>query len=339
MFIPDRIWVKINGEYAPIDRAAQPEPWLSYVYSNRSIVTQFDDGHTKWPQVGTLPTSSASMPSVVAAMLSYSGLDTGQDVCEVGTGTGYNAALTASLVGNLGHVSTIEVDPELAEAARERLDNLAYDNVRTVLGDGAHGDPDAAPFDRIIVTAGVQLGRVPYAWIEQTRRGGKILAPVRTDLTSGPLVLWTVDEDGRAVGKAMPMGVGFMELRAQRTPTTTDTDLAAWLDNPGDESTTDLDAKDMLSNPHSRWALAVAMPSCRYDLDHDDDGENVWWLRDPMSGSWARIASGAVHQSGPRRLWDEAEAAYAWWLGAGEPSVVDWTWTITPTRQSVTLNS
>lgn len=84
MFIPARMWVNADGEYRPIDRATQPDTWLSHVYSNRSIVTQFNDGQTKWPEAGTLPTSSASMPSVVAAMLSYLDVHPGHGVLEIG---------------------------------------------------------------------------------------------------------------------------------------------------------------------------------------------------------------------------------------------------------------
>lgn len=92
----------------------------------------------------------------------------------------------------------------------------------------------------------------------------------------------------------------------------------------------------MMRNPHSRSAFAVAMPSCRYAIDDEDSGE-VAWLRDPVSGSWARISSGVVHQSAPRRLWDEADAAYWWWPAKGRPLVVEWEWEITPNQQRVSL--
>jgi protein-L-isoaspartate(D-aspartate) O-methyltransferase len=345
LFVPDRMWVKLGGTYRPVDRATQPDQWLSYVYSNRSIVTQFDDGGTKWPEVGKRPTSSASMPSVVAAMLAELAIEPGDAVYEVGTGTGFSTALTAVLTGRDGRVTTVEVDHELAASARERLGNLGYlATVRPIVGDGALGDPDGAPFDKVIVTAGVQLSRVPYAWVEQTSPGGIILAPVRADLASGPLVRWVVNDDGTAIGRTAPMSVGFMELRAQRSATTSDEDRVPWNDRAADFATTHIDASRVLSDPASRWALAVALPSCRYDIEDLPDGKpgDLVWLRDPLTGSWASIVPSSrgfvVHQFGPRQLWTEAETAYRWWLAKGKPPVSAWTWTITPDRQTVTVD-
>jgi hypothetical protein len=87
-----------------------------------------------------------------------------------------------------------------------------------VAGDGDRGLASGAPYDRVIATMSVRLGRVPYAWVEQTRPGGVIVTPVRADLASGPLVAFTVREDGTATGRTLPMGVGFMESRSQRQP-------------------------------------------------------------------------------------------------------------------------
>lgn len=340
-FTPDQIWV--DGEHGDeaIDRERDTPRWLRAVYSDRPIVTQFDDGRTKWPDVGKIPTCSASAPSVVGAMLEALGVKPGHSVLEIGTGTGFNAALLAETVGADGRMSTIEVDSAVMATANEHLWRNGYHSVRTITGDGAAGDPDLAPFDRVISTAAVQVGQLPYAWVEQTRPGGLIVAPMRAALSSGPLVVFEVGEDGTATGRAQPMGVGFMELRAQRTPVSGGVD---WADERGDVGVTDIDAVQALSNPHSRWALAVALPSCRYGID-DATSERPCsrvWLSDPLSGSWATVIAdsrfGTVRQFGPRRLWNEAQTALRWWLVNGRPARSAWTWTITPERQSVTLN-
>ncbi|MGB6161183.1 MAG: hypothetical protein WCF33_22560 [Pseudonocardiaceae bacterium] len=85
-------------------------------------------------------------------------------------------------------------------------------------GDGVHGHPQRAPYDRVIATAAVRVGELPYSWIAQTRPGGVIVSPMRTDFgATVPLVHFTVDEDGTATGS--PVGrVGFMAMRSQRTP-------------------------------------------------------------------------------------------------------------------------
>lgn len=338
LFVPDRVWIEHRGQSVPVDRQAEPDRWLSAVYSTDPIVTQWDDGLTEWPKVGSTATCSASAPAVVGAMLSALDVQPGQSVLEIGTGTGFNAALLAETVGEAGHVSTVEVDSSVMACANEHLEDAGYRTVRTLTGDGERGDPAYAPFDRIISTAAVQMGHLPYAWVEQTRPGGVVVAPMRGAFSSGPLVRFEVGDDGTATGHAQPMGVGFMELRGQRTPSSAGIECAEEL---GDTRATDIDPIQVLDDPHARWALTVGLPSCRYFIEHHNGGDARAWLKDPLSGSWAVILSdgtaGTVRQFGPRRLWDEAESVIRWWLVNGKPARSDWTWTVTPERQSVTL--
>lgn len=332
-FIPDRIWV----DRKPIDRVSQPDTWMRTVYSNSAIVTQFDDGRARWPDAGRIPTSSASMPSTVVGMLDHLDVKNGHSVFEIGTGTGFNAALLAEIVGASGNVTTVEIDREMAETARDRL--AGFDCVRTVLGDATTGNFESAPFDRVISTASVHLGRVPYSWVRQTKPGGIIVTPVRADLTPGPLVRFTVNEDGTATGRMVPMGVEFMEVRSQRTAGTPDDDFDLQ-DDTADQRTTRITPWLMFSDIVCRWALAVALPSCRYNME-----ESVFvWLRDPLSRSWASVVPDgngkfAVRQKGIRRLWDEAESAYRWWIDQGKPVGHDWVWTITPHHQTIQLGA
>jgi protein-L-isoaspartate(D-aspartate) O-methyltransferase len=322
-FIPDRAWAKVGGTYEALDRGARPEQWFTVVYSDRPVVTQFDDGRTAWPAVGRRPTCSASMPSVVGAMLDILGTTAGDKVLEIGTGTGFNAALLAGQTGADGSLTTVEVDSELAVRARRNLDAAGYRDVFAVCGDGALGAADRGPFDRVMATAAVQLGRVPFAWVEQTRPGGVVVAPVRADLASGPLVRFVVTDAETAVGHAVPMSVGFMEIRSQRTATTPDDDVR-W-ETAEAFRLSEVDPWAVLGDPAARWAVAVAVPSCRYDLE-DGTPERpypVASLGDPLSGSWAvivpQVGRYLVRQAGPRRLWDEAEAAYHWWRGQARP--------------------
>ena len=171
LFIPDRIWV----DRKPIDRASQPDMWMRAVYSNSAIVTQFDDGRTQWPEVGEIPTCSASMPSTVVGMLDHLDVKKEHSVLEIGTGTGFSAALLSEIVGPSGNVTTVEIDPQVAENARDRLSG--FDRVRTVVGDATTGAFESAPFDRVISTASVHLGHVPYSWVLLTIHPGLILIP------------------------------------------------------------------------------------------------------------------------------------------------------------------
>ncbi|HXT44544.1 MAG TPA: methyltransferase domain-containing protein [Pseudonocardiaceae bacterium] len=345
-FIPDRIWVDEHddGHDVALDRATEPERWRTAVYSNRVIVTQFDDGDTVWPNAGYRPTSSCSMPSAVLGMLDVLDVRAGMRVLEIGTGTGYNAALLAARLGD-ENLATVEVDPVLADQARSAL--IAADCTSTVVcADGAAGWCAGAPFDRIIVTAAVKLGRVPYAWVEQTAPGGMILTPLKTDFTAGPLVAFTVGQDGTAIGRVAPLRVAFMELRAQRT-SVFKWDGLRWDDPDADLTHTDVMPWTTLGNEAPQWAIAIAVPSCRYELWPRTCGRNprhgVAWLADPLSGSWASVIPGLtkdryeVRQRGPRRLWDEVEAAYRWWVDQGEPTLDQWRFTVSPDSQMVSL--
>jgi protein-L-isoaspartate O-methyltransferase len=344
-YIPDRMWVqeKDDEPYRPVDRAAEPDRWLRNVYSDYVIVTQFDDGHTKWPEVGYRPTCSASMPSAVAGMLAELNAQPGQHVYEIGTGTGFNAALVAHIVGPTGTVTTVEIDRELAETARGNLAAAGVGNVVVECADGSAELLLPKPLHRIIATAGVHMGRLPYWWVRDAEPGAVIVAPMRAELASGPLVRFIVGDDGTATGLATDrLRVGFMELRSQRVVSGAMSGWQ-WDDPSADVTFTDLAPWRPLLTENPRWAIAVAVPNCRYDVwEKTAERRGVAWLRDPLSQSWASIAQHdddvfIVRQHGPRRLWNEVEAAVRWWQGKGEPALEAWIWTITPKRQSVTL--
>lgn len=115
----------------------------------------------------------------------FSACNGGDNVVEIGTGSGYNAALLSEIVGPHGQVSTVEIDADLAAEAAALLEAGGYlHNVRVIVGDGATIAPAGRPWDRVIATAAVPLGRLPYGWVEHTRADGVIVAPLFADLTS-----------------------------------------------------------------------------------------------------------------------------------------------------------
>jgi protein-L-isoaspartate(D-aspartate) O-methyltransferase len=118
-----------------------------------------------------------SAPGVVAFMLERLDVHAGMHVLEIGTGTGYNTALLSHLVGPEGGVVSIEILPELHELAALNLSRIGPPkNVRLILGDGSEGFGEEAPYDRIIVTAGMpDLNR---KLLDQLKENGKIVAPV-----------------------------------------------------------------------------------------------------------------------------------------------------------------
>jgi len=120
--------------------------------------------------------ATISAPSIVAAMTTELDVCEGMRVLEVGTGSGYQSAIIAEIIGAKGKLSSIERVPELAETARGLLARLGYKNVEVTVSDGSKGLPEKAPFDRIIVTAASP--RIPEPLVEQLKQGGRMVLPV-----------------------------------------------------------------------------------------------------------------------------------------------------------------
>lgn len=116
-----------------------------------------------------------SAPSMIAIMLEEADLKEAMKVLEVGTGSGYNAALLSEIVGR-ENVISVERFPELVEWGKGNLKRAGYEGVKVVLSDGTLGWESEAPYDCIMATAGAP--RMPRAWVMQTKVGGKIIAPI-----------------------------------------------------------------------------------------------------------------------------------------------------------------
>lgn len=127
-----------------------------------------------------------SQPYIVAYMTQALQLKPSDRVLEIGTGSGYQAAVLAEMVDT---VHTIEIVKDLALSAKERLNQLGYDNVVVTWGDGYHGLPDKAPFDAIMVTAGAK--DIPQPLIDQLGEGGRMIIPVGAHHANSRLVLAT----------------------------------------------------------------------------------------------------------------------------------------------------
>jgi len=343
-FIPETVWVEgEGGVLVPLRRSEDPRRWRELAYADDAVITQVDDGQLAPDGTGRRISSSASMPTVVAQMLAHCAAQPGQRVLEIGTGTGYNAALLAHRLG-AGNVVTIEIDSDLAQTARSALKAAGYDAVTVVSGDGAQGYPPAAPFDRVLSTAAVQ--QVPYSWVDQTRPGGLLITPWGTDYYNGGLLALTITEEHTAAGSIIDKA-SFMTLRQQRfsRPGLT---LTAEDDTRAACSTTDIHPAD-IANGHVAFdaciTLAIRVPQCAMSYappELDEEGEGILWLIDMRSGSWARLhhhpdrdGPYRVLQSGPRRLWDEVHTSYHWWLDTGRPTADRWRFTITPEGQHI----
>jgi protein-L-isoaspartate(D-aspartate) O-methyltransferase len=141
-----------------------------------------------------------SQPFIVALMTQLAEVAPDHVVLEVGTGSGYQAAILAHLARK---VCTIEIIPALAEAAAKTLRDLAYDNVSVRLGDGYGGWPECGPFDAIVVTAA--LGEVPPPLIEQLKVGSRLVMPVGPGYTTQQLTVVEKIAPGKTTTRAVAL--------------------------------------------------------------------------------------------------------------------------------------
>lgn len=141
-----------------------------------------------------------SQPYIVAIMTEALDVKASDRVLEIGTGSGYQAAVLAELAEQ---VYTVEIVPELAEQAGAKLAELGYDNVEVRAGDGYQGWPEHAPFDGIIVTAAP--GHVPQPLIDQLNPGGRLVIPVGPEFDTQELLLISKDAVGAVSRKTLEL--------------------------------------------------------------------------------------------------------------------------------------
>jgi methyltransferase of FxLD system len=181
-----------------------PDPPAEAVYRNEVFVTKVVDG---------VPTSSSSRPATMATMLQHLQVEPGHHVLEIGTGTGYNAALLAHLVGPSGQVTTLDIDRGLIERAQDRLRMGGYAGVRVVGCDGGRGFAAGAPYDRIIATAA--CWQIPQPWIDQLSEGGIMVVPFRLN---GAQVCLTLHKVGEELLCRSAFPCGFIPLAGPSSP-------------------------------------------------------------------------------------------------------------------------
>lgn len=198
LFIPDTIYNPVDDTV--IRRSDSLELWKAAVASDDPVTIQMK---------GPWASSSSSARWIMNLMLDTLQLEPGMRVLEIGTGTGWNAAIMDAAGAK---VTTIEIDRDLADQARTALLKAGYSNVRVVCGNGELGVPEHAPYDRIIVTASVHT--VPYAWVSQTAEGGRIVLPYSGQHHPSGLAVLTVN-DTIAAGGIINDQAWFMPMKGQ----------------------------------------------------------------------------------------------------------------------------
>jgi protein-L-isoaspartate(D-aspartate) O-methyltransferase len=281
-----------------------PEASLEDAYANAPV-------HIKYDTDGT-SISCASQPGVVALMLDQLDAQPGERILELGAGTGYNAGLLAHLVGESGHVTTLDVDDDLVEGARAHLAAAGIANAEAVTRDGALGYAEGAPYDRIIATVGAH--GVPHAWLQQLAPGGRLLVPQRLKGTVSRSVAYE-QRDGRWVSlgsemntfmplrrgiadddrRVIPLsGDGVVRLQAPAGQHIDTDALAGVLDQPRTEEWTGMTVQAMESPEWMELFVTCSLSSGLIRMLFPQSAKGTLLTEDPYPSSTAVVDKGAV---------------------------------------------
>ncbi len=307
--------------------------WLAQIYRDEALVTQRDER--------AMPTSSSSQPSVMAGMLEALDIQPGQTILEIGTGTGYNAALLAKLVEDPHLITTVDIDPMLIEGARSRLEQAIGSGMTIEVHNGIDGYTSQAPYDRIIATG--SFFPVPRAWIEQLKPEGKLVMDLHGQLGGGLIVI-IKQLDGQAVGRFLSewRHISFMRLRSAPEENV-HLHLKGYQCFPLMEHV-------HVSPDDQEYCCASHFATFEQFRGHENVF-NTWlqWIFPTLSITWKGLISGKlsavltdettrtvtiiqpqengleVTVRGERHLWSEIRQAYQDWLTCGKPRLEGYT--------------
>ncbi|MFJ5121013.1 methyltransferase domain-containing protein [Kitasatospora sp. NPDC088548] len=284
-----------------------PERWARVAYGNESAVTSVGGHHADHAEPGDhptgLPTSSATLAALVVKMLRHGRINQGHDLLDIGTGAGGLTAYAALRLGS-GHVTSVDVDPYLVDAARDRLAALGLHPAFAAVD--ATG-PLPGDHDRIVSTVGVRP--VPASWLAALRKGGRLVTTIRD--TALILTAWKTP-DGGARGHIERDRAGFMGTRhgANYPPGPAELFRTA-REAEGESITTGRYPVSDVREAWETWSfLSVSVPGIEYDFEERAGSRTAYLVH--RDGSWARATAvrfepPIVHQAGPQRLWTELE--------------------------------
>ncbi|RLU78111.1 methyltransferase [Streptomyces griseocarneus] len=332
IFLGDAVY-RLNGtSWEPLRReVVREEEWLRLACTDQTWVTQVegvDAIDAPGPLAGN-PTSSSTLPSLVARMVQVAGVRDGDTVLEIGTGTGYSTAILADRFGE-SCVTSVEYDSGIARRAAAHLEAAGY-APNLVVGDGLQGHEERAEYDALIATCAVR--HIPAPWLWQVRVGGSITTTVGGWMLASGLVRLVVGEDGGASGRFTGDTVSYMLARPHERPP-----RPVFFRRGGDARASLVDPA-VLEDWTGHFVAQLGAPSA--ELMQTGDGVV---LVDVATGSqaWTETAGGgwAVHQYGPLRLWDQVESAVRTWQAAGSPDQSAFGMSVSPDcTQTVWLGS
>ncbi|MFC9294360.1 methyltransferase domain-containing protein [Streptomyces sp. NPDC057011] len=291
---------------------------LPLVYRDETLVTALDPDTAEQVDEGLwtgIPTSSSTLPSVLAGMLQELKVEDGTTVLHLGTGPGYLVAVLCARLGDR-YVYSMDIDPDLVRAAQQRLASIGYEP-QLVPDDGRQGYPTGEQFDRIISTC--SLPEITDGLMRCTRPGTVLVTNLGFGIESG-VVRLVVEGDGRAVGHFSPHGGTFMPARGNEK-TYPVKDRAPLAEETGTR-TTSVTGADFRANYTFRLLLAAELRDAEFVYYSDPATGNLSIQLQQPDGTWARspiAGDPTVTYGGSPSLWRNVEQAWAWWTDQGRP--------------------
>ncbi|WP_043667535.1 methyltransferase domain-containing protein [Streptomyces xylophagus] len=298
-----------SGQWILHDGPSEPETWAKVAYADRSVITRVGPLHADHAgpddRPEGLPTSSATLPSLVVRMLRHGRLGDGLSLLDLGTGAG---GLTAYACYRLGDhcVTSLDVDPYLVSAAGVRLADMGY-HPKMITADAAESVPGS--YDRIVSTVALAPGSGLRAILGALETGGRIATTIaRTSL----IVTGWKDRSGDVIGRVERDMAGFMLTRSgdDYPPALAELLAVARAADGEVTSTGRYPVVDVANAWELRSMLEVTSPGV--ELSYESSGRRRTALLVHPDGSWARASAEwidppEVHESGPQRLWKTLE--------------------------------
>ncbi len=305
--------------------AENPEEFLlKEVYKNTPLIIDAR---------GDKVISTSSQPGVMAMMLKAIRLGPGMKVLEIGTGSGYNAAVMSEMTGSGANIYTIEVLENVGESARANLKGAGYDDVNVIIDDGGKGYASAAPYDAVIVTCSAST--ITASWIEQLKTGGYLSAPLATRGME-TLVEMEKTADGSLKGVATHY-VRFIKFDS--TDTTINHDYMVSSDRASlsrlikkhavehkelTERVKGLERTEMLDFQFF-LALSCEDAICFYDEEEENSPRSYGiWKKSIGEGGIVLMQSDKVISQGSTKITDSFGLYFDKWKALGKPGLSDY---------------
>jgi protein-L-isoaspartate(D-aspartate) O-methyltransferase len=311
-----------------IDGDGGDEPALNLVYDIDRALGIRRNAEPTGATAGAGITSAASAPRLVAAMLELAQVATGMRILEIGTGSGYNAALLRELVGPQGQVTSVDIDSTLVAEASERLNAAGYADIEVTAADGYFGVARRAPFDRVLATVG--CADVAPAWLAQLAAGGFCLVPLQH---GGLYPLARVEPKADGATATIVAPARFVAIQGHKAGPSHWPHAGRLGPDPKVEW-----------SPLSDWLVRALEqgdgqdPWCRtWDMDYlvaleDRRAASALSLNDGASSAAIDPKGGRVGYLGPdgRELQDRLLELACMWVGLGRPARADYTSLLSP---------